>query len=112
MFDFVYYIMIIIISVLVMELIAIITHKYIMHGPGWFLHKSHHSKHGNSFELNDIYFILFSIPSIISIINGILSNNYTLLSIGIRKFLFLCKNIPVLFSLSLWSARNVEATPL
>ncbi len=66
-----------------MEIIAILSHKYIMHGPGWFLHKSHHDKNKESFELNDYYFIFFSLPSIIGIILGILNNNPILLSFGI-----------------------------
>ncbi len=72
-------------TVLFMELFAVLTHKYIMHGPGWFLHKSHHINkvHKSSkFELNDVYFIIFSIPSIVSIIYGFLVVNYFLLSIG------------------------------
>ena len=66
-----------------MEIVAILSHKYIMHGPGWFLHKSHHHKNKKSFELNDYYFIIFSLPSITGIILGILNNNPILLSFGI-----------------------------
>ena len=66
-----------------MEIIAILSHKYIMHGPGWFLHKSHHEKNESFFELNDYYFIIFSLPSILSIISGMLNNNAILLSIGL-----------------------------
>ena len=51
-------ILIIITTFFFMEFIAWATHKYIMHGPGWFLHKSHHTKHQHRFELNDIYFII------------------------------------------------------
>ena len=54
-----------------MECIAILSHKYIMHGPGWFLHKSHHTKNTSFFELNDYYFIIFSLPSILNIVLGI-----------------------------------------
>ena len=54
-----------------------------MHGPGWFLHKSHHVKNNNKTELNDLYFVIFSLPSIYFIIKGILIENYIFLSIGI-----------------------------
>ena len=66
-----------------MEIFAIFAHKYIMHGPGWFLHKSHHVKNNNKTELNDLYFVIFSLPSIYFIIKGILIENYIFLSIGI-----------------------------
>ncbi len=69
--------------ILIMEAIAIFTHKYIMHGPGWFLHKSHHENNKQKIELNDFYFIFFSLPSIFFIINGILNKNYIYISIGV-----------------------------
>ena len=75
--------MVICLSIAAMEAIAIISHKYIMHGPGWFLHKSHHIKHKNNFESNDYYFLFFSTPSIISIVLGLLYSNNIILSIGI-----------------------------
>ncbi len=54
-----------------MEIVAIFAHKYIMHGPGWFLHKSHHKKHNNKFELNDLYFIFFRFhPFIVFILDS------------------------------------------
>ncbi len=81
--DFLFYLFIVFLSVLLMEIVAIFTHKYIMHGIGWVFHKSHHQKRESLFELNDIYFIFFSLPSIFSIIWGLLYHNYLVLSIGI-----------------------------
>ena len=81
-------ILIIIFSVLMMEIIAIFTHKYIMHGPGWALHKSHHEKHNNLFELNDIYAILFSFPSAYLIIYGLINAAYYLFSIGFGMLIY------------------------
>ena len=83
MINLVIYFIIIFISIIGMEIVAIITHKYIMHGPGWFLHKSHHSKHNNLFELNDIYFIIFAIPSVFCIVYGTYYTNFIILSVGI-----------------------------
>ena len=83
MLEAIIHISIIIFSILFMEIVAIFSHKYIMHGPGWFLHKSHHSKNKGKFELNDMYFILFSLPSITSIISGVLLSNIYLISLGI-----------------------------
>ena len=41
----------------IMEFNAWFTHKYVMHGFGWFLHKDHHHPHDNNFEKNDFYFV-------------------------------------------------------
>ena len=48
-----------------MEFIAWFTHKYIMHGFLWSLHKDHHHKdHDSWFERNDAFFIFYAIVSI------------------------------------------------
>lgn len=94
MFAYILYCFIIVLSILIMEGVAILTHKYIMHGPGWFLHKSHHSKHSQMFELNDIYFLIFSTPSIFCIIYGLIYNKAIVLSIGIG---ILCYGLIYLF---------------
>ena len=88
MYNLFVYIVITILSTLFMEIIAILSHKYIMHGPGWFLHKSHHHYHHKKFELNDIYFLIFSMPSIFCIIRGMLINNKILLSIGVGILIY------------------------
>jgi beta-carotene 3-hydroxylase len=48
-------------TVLVMEAVAFLTHKYVMHGPGWGWHRSHHEPHDGVFEKNDLYAILFAL---------------------------------------------------
>ena len=88
MLDYFLYLFIIIVSVLIMEIVAIVTHKYIMHGPGWFLHKSHHKKNKSKFEFNDFYFLIFSLPSIFCIIYGLLISDFILLSIGIGILIY------------------------
>lgn len=42
-----------------MEACAWLTHRYIMHGPLWFIHKTHHRSRRGVFELNDVFGILF-----------------------------------------------------
>ena len=54
-----------------MELVAWFTHKYIMHGLLWVLHQDHHSKHQKMFERNDLFFLIFAIPSCLLFIEGI-----------------------------------------
>lgn len=51
-------------SVLVMELIAWASHKYIMHGFGWGWHRDHHEPHDKHFEKNDLYGIVGAAMSI------------------------------------------------
>ncbi len=47
-----------------MEFMAWFTHKYIMHGVLWSLHKDHHNKdHDSWFERNDAFFIFYAIVS-------------------------------------------------
>lgn len=49
---------------LFMEFMAWFSHKYIMHGFLWHLHKDHHKKdHGSWFERNDLFFIFYAVVS-------------------------------------------------
>ena len=58
-------------TVLAMEGFANVMHRWVMHGPGWFLHKSHHRPRNGRFELNDLYALIFAVPSIVLINRGI-----------------------------------------
>ncbi|MET7030610.1 sterol desaturase family protein [Sediminicola luteus] len=47
-----------------MEFMAWFTHKYVMHGFLWVLHKDHHKKdHDSWFERNDAFFIFYAVIS-------------------------------------------------
>ena len=47
-----------------MEFMAWFSHKYIMHGFLWVLHKDHHKKdHESWFERNDLFFIFYAVVS-------------------------------------------------
>lgn len=62
---------ILIFTAIFMEGVAWFTHKYIMHGILWVLHKDHHDKTSKGFfEDNDAFFLIFAIPSIILIFLG------------------------------------------
>lgn len=55
-----------------MELFAYVMHRWIMHGRmGWVLHKSHHRERLGRFELNDLYGVIFAVPSIVLIYGGV-----------------------------------------
>lgn len=51
-------------TIAAMEGVAYAAHRWVMHGPGWFLHRSHHEPRTGMFELNDLYAVIFAIPSI------------------------------------------------
>lgn len=54
-----------------MEGITWCTHKYIMHGFGWYLHEDHHEPgYPHVFEKNDAFFIVFAIPSMLLFFTG------------------------------------------
>lgn len=58
-------------SFVAMEGVAWFTHKYVMHGFLWYLHKDHHKKeHYGFFEKNDFFFLIFAIPGMIGIFLG------------------------------------------
>ena len=59
------------VTVLIMEAVAYASHRWIMHGPGWFLHKSHHRERTGRFELNDLYALIFATPSIVLLLGGV-----------------------------------------
>lgn len=59
------------VTVVAMELFAYVMHRWVMHGPGWFLHKSHHVARTGPFELNDLYAAIFAVPSIALIWLGV-----------------------------------------
>ncbi len=53
-----------------MELASWFIHKYIMHGPLWFIHKTHHHPQKTFFELNDVFSLIFGSIAILLIITG------------------------------------------
>jgi beta-carotene 3-hydroxylase len=58
-------------SFLLMEGVAWATHKYVMHGFLWYLHRDHHQpKAGKVFQKNDWFFLIFSLPGIALIVLG------------------------------------------
>lgn len=67
---------------LLMEAVAWITHKYVMHGFLWSLHKDHHEPHPGFFEKNDSFFLIFAIPSFFCMLFGANSSMPWLLCIG------------------------------
>lgn len=79
-----------------MEGVAWATHKYIMHGPLWSWHRSHHHKHPHTLERNDLFALVFSIPSVALIVIGFEYTSlyllrfvgFGILSYGVFYFIF------------------------
>lgn len=47
-------------ALLGMEAVAWATHRYVMHGPLWSLHRSHHEPRQGAFERNDLFAFFFT----------------------------------------------------
>ncbi|MCC5919951.1 MAG: sterol desaturase family protein [Cyclobacteriaceae bacterium] len=54
-----------------MEMASWAIHKYLMHGPLWNIHKTHHTKNEGYFELNDIFSVFFGSCAIAGIYFGV-----------------------------------------
>ncbi len=56
--------LVVIATVAAMELVANLTHRYVMHGFGWGWHRSHHESPAGRWEKNDLYALFFAAISI------------------------------------------------
>jgi beta-carotene 3-hydroxylase len=65
---------VLLLTVIAMELVSILAHRYVMHGLGWAWHRSHHVPHERNkqpwFELNDLYALVFAGIAIVLIALG------------------------------------------
>ncbi|MDP3358517.1 MAG: sterol desaturase family protein [Lutibacter sp.] len=60
------FLLITIVTFLLMECVTWLTHKFVMHGFLWYFHEDHHQpRYQNWFERNDVFFVIFAIPSIV-----------------------------------------------
>lgn len=59
-----------ILAFLFMEFAAWFSHKFIMHGFLWTVHRDHHQPTGKKFQKNDLFFLIFAIPSWLCIMLG------------------------------------------
>ncbi len=70
-----------------MEFVAWFTHKYVMHGLLWHLHRDHHQGHTGFFEKNDAFFLIFAIPSVYCYVTGLMYNDMRLyVGVGISLY--------------------------
>lgn len=81
-------ILIVLATFVLMEFVAWATHKYIMHGFLWFLHEDHHVVNkDHTLQKNDMFFLIFAIPSILLIYIGFSKLSiYFFIGIGILLY--------------------------
>ncbi len=62
----------IVLTFFAMEFVAFFMHKYVMHKFLWHLHKDHHQPTGHKAQKNDLFFLIFAIPSWLGIMLGMM----------------------------------------
>jgi beta-carotene 3-hydroxylase len=72
----------------IMEIVAWSAHKYLMHGFLWSWHHDHHDPHAKEhsfFEKNDLFFLVFAVPSFLSFLIGLTTSfkAFTFVGLGI-----------------------------
>jgi beta-carotene 3-hydroxylase len=62
--------MIVLAAFFFMEFMAWFTHKFVMHGFLWVLHQDHHVPTGKKWQKNDLFALMFAVPSILLCVLG------------------------------------------
>lgn len=105
----------------IMEFMAWFTHKYVMHGFLWVLHKDHHHKDHNSWwERNDLFFVFYAVISMSCIFIQTVNPEYWLgipiglgiLAYGIAYFIvhdiFIHQRFKMFRNANNWYAKGVR----
>lgn len=83
------YILLTLVVFVTMEGVTWLTHKFIMHGLGWYLHEDHHQPgYPHVFEKNDAFFVVFAIPSMLLFYFGTRGGINFMLFIGLGILLY------------------------
>lgn len=70
-----------------MEFVAWFMHRFVLHGPLWFLHRSHHVRHPHNFERNDFFFLFYGSLSILLIVFGSETRDFRFwMGVGIASY--------------------------
>jgi beta-carotene 3-hydroxylase len=81
-----FYAGVVLITIVTMEFVAWFAHKYVMHGFLWNWHEDHHKPHFDKdsfFEKNDLFFLVFAVPSALSYIIGSSVGPFWLFFVGV-----------------------------
>lgn len=120
MIDYLYWVAIFLGTFFFMEFMAWFTHKYIMHGFLWYLHKDHHRKdHDSWFERNDAFFLFYAVVSMSFISLAVYQGFWPgwpiglgILAYGIAYFvvhdIFIHQRFKLLRNANNWYARGVR----
>lgn len=76
------FIAIVLVSFFLMEGVTWLTHRFVMHGFLWWLHKDHHQPNGHVVEKNDAFFLIFAVPGWLCIMLGLQNKIYWMAAIG------------------------------
>lgn len=71
-----------------MEFMAWFTHRFVMHGLMWSVHRDHHQGSSGFFEKNDLFFLIFAVPSWLFIMFGMMAGNDWRLYVGLGILLY------------------------
>lgn len=83
------YLLTTLVTFVLMEAVTWCTHKFVMHGFMWYFHSDHHQpKYAHVFERNDIFFVIFAIPSILLFYFGTRGQINELFFIGLGILLY------------------------
>lgn len=74
--------LVLLLTFFVMEFMAWATHRFVMHGFMWYFHADHHVAEPGFFERNDVFFLIYAIPSWLCIMLGMMAGNYLPVWIG------------------------------
>ncbi|MDO6432819.1 sterol desaturase family protein [Flavitalea sp. BT771] len=85
---YIVYVLVTLAVFVLMELVAWATHRWVMHGFLWVLHRDHHEPHDGKLEKNDWFALFFSIPSIGCCYLGNRSSNPWLICVGLGILLY------------------------
>lgn len=83
------FIVILLVSCVAMEFVSYLAHRFVYHGFGWKLHRSHHEPRKGMFELNDIFPLIFSSIAISVMLFGLSDpsrSDIVAMSIGISAY--------------------------
>lgn len=74
--------LVMLVSFVGMEFMAWATHKFLMHGWMWYFHEDHHDVKPRFFERNDVFFLIYAIPSWLCIMLGMMNDKYVPVWLG------------------------------
>lgn len=61
---------VVLLSFVAMEAVSYLAHRFVMHGPGMGLHRSHHRREHSRFEANDLFPVSFAAVTILAMAAG------------------------------------------